>query len=251
MISQLFAAHSADNQRINNQLDKTIDLVKIAREQTESFIDYLETNKDDETLKQDVIKSMEDYTVLERLIKNVVQEADIETLKEIPMEDVKRMIKSQSSSKSHTKKKLKESGGEGYFRTYVQSAIAEELLRRTYNIPKSSSGFGRVTRTSITYTEEELQELAQDQFKLRSAIRNVQSKKCTELKKLEKGETNERLEQILTAEEQLKGIRVAVAPQASVKVKIVEKLDITDDYSSMKKDELVKLLNDIKETANE
>lgn len=252
MFNEIFSTPEGSSNKEVTVLSKTADLSVLARQQAESFIESL---KDVE--QERVEASFTDYSILESLIQEVIDNANVSSIEGADTLEVKRMLKSQASSKSHNKKKLVETKAFGYYKAYAQAAIAESLLRKAYNIPRTSFGSVNASRTSITYSEEELEALKKDQHKLRAVIRNVQSKKCIEKKK-DNYEESERYQQILDAETQLFSIRTNVEPKESLRNQLLNNVVMPDgttlsslpEIESLKKPELISLLQKIVEVIN-
>lgn len=104
---------------------------------------------------------------------------------------------------------------------------------------------------SVDFTAEQLEELRENQERLKKELRNVQSKKSIMKSKADFSEDDERWQALLVAEEQLKSIRVSTGRTQVVKVdetkeKLAEVLADVDP-SSLKAGDSKALLAQIKE----
>jgi hypothetical protein len=153
-----------------------------------------------------VLGSMQSHDAMDAMIEEhrPLTSDEYEWLKELDGGLVDRMIKSQQSKRSRSKSK---SMTKGNYQTMLVGAIAENMLRLAHGKEKGGSGHSGTT-TDIHFSDEALSLLAADQIELRKAIRNIQSRKSIMKSKANFDETSEKWQQILTAEEQLKGIRI-------------------------------------------
>lgn len=151
--------------------------------------------------------------VLDKLVNDLypIAEVDVTFLKALTEDVLEGMLKSQQSKRSRCKSK--EMTMENYT-SMMTAAIAEMLLRLAMGKDKGTFG-GR--SSSVAYTDDRLQKLAEDQEALRKEIRNVQSKKSIMKSKAGFTEADEKWLALLVAEEQLKSIR-SDAPGATIKV---------------------------------
>lgn len=242
MLNELFGGtDSKDNK--NTGLTRTVILTAVARETTKKFISMLEESKEDIDLKNKVKDSLQDYEVLKDLVQPYVDEVDTTELQGMSKEEVKRTIKSQSSARSSTRRKLINNNASfSTYQTYVQAMVAELLIRKEYDLSLNNT----VTTYKYDYTEEELAELAKDQHKLRSLIRNAQSRKCIEAKKLDDGETSEKLDLINKSIEQLVSVRTEVQARPNVGVKVRGLIESVDDINKLNKADLIELLSNVR-----
>ena len=244
MFNEIFSTNSTTTKQVA-VLSKTTIVTAHARTLAANFIENIREQEHDKELKEQVVKSMDDYTILESLIEPIINNAMVDDIKGASDDEVKKMIRSQASSKSHIKKKLVDSKSASTYQSYVAAAIGEALIRKAYDIPKNFNGISGTTRTSILYTEDELEVLAQDQHEVRKAIRNVQSKKSIEKRK--NGEDTERYMEILQAEQQLFNIRTANFVVPNKTKEISDMLNDVEDINKLKKDDLLNLINEIKQ----
>lgn len=234
------AAESSTNAR---SLAGTAQLTNTAANLTN---DVLKTVEDDfECYRDKVAASKTDHGAMDTLIASVINlnEVDIEFLKELDETVLDSMLKSQQSKRSRSKGKVMTMDN---YRNMMTAAIAENLIRlATGNV--KTAGSSRRLSGSVEYTDEQLAELSNDQEKLRKEIRNVQSKKSIMKSKEGFNEDDERWQQLLVAEAQLKGLRTETTRVVQVdetKNKLAEILD-GKDIHSMKPAEAKKLLEQI------
>lgn len=163
-------------------------------------------NDNFEDYKELVAKSKTDHSAMDTLIAKAydLNTADVEFLKELDDATIESMLKSQQSKRSRSKSKVMTMDN---YRTMMVGALSENLIRIAANKPKSAVG-NRHASGKVDYTTEELEALAADQDKLKKEIRNVQSKKSIMKSKEGFSEEDERWLALLTAEEQLKALRV-------------------------------------------
>src|SRR5690606_2582700 len=101
-----------------------------------------------------------------------------------------------------------------------------------------------------TYSEEELEALANDPEALKRAIRNVQSKKSIYKSKADFDPESERWQELLEAEEQLKAIRdgqTIEAEKAIEKTNQLEEMLATIDPKDLKAADAKDMLESIKQ----
>jgi len=84
-------------------------------------------------------------------------------------------------------------------------AVAENLLRRAMNKPKSAGNY--MDYGDATLSDAELEELTKDPERLKKALRNVQSKKSIMKAKAGFSEDDPKYLQLLALEAQLKELR--------------------------------------------
>ena len=204
MLKELFANNT--NQEVSNrgnQLDSTANLTRISTDIAREILKIAEA--DTEKFQQKIVDSQQSHDIMDELIDETynLTTVDIEFLKAEGEEVLDRMIKSQQSKRSRAKSK--EMTLDNYI-TMLTGAVAENLLRIAANKPKSAGG-GGARRGTVTYTEEELEALANDPEALKRAIRNVQSKKSIDKSKADWDPESERWQELLETENQLKAIR--------------------------------------------
>lgn len=229
-----------------NQLDKTAQLTTLATTIVNDMLKAIESNNDDETTAM-VKESMQSHDAMDKLINKLVDltTTDVDFLKDCDDGMVDRMIKSQQSKRSRSKGKVMTLDN---YKSMLTGAVAENLLRLASGKDKASAGFSNRS-SEVTYSEEQLQELANDQEKLRAAIRNIQSKKSIAKSKAGFDPNGERWQQLLVAEEQLKSLRIG-APTGTKAVetnsKVIELLANVDDVNSLKGADAKSLLEQVK-----
>lgn len=208
-INELFGTNEATVTTNARNLPGTIELTNLATAMAHSVIKTMEA--DIETYKPRIQKSATDARELDNLLDELCPEygdkADF--LKELDDVVVDGMLKSQQSKRSRAKSKAMTLDN---YATLMTAAIAERLIREVTGREKSHVGFGRSAGT-VDYTGAQLEAFAADQEALRREIRNIQSKKSIMKSKAEFDESDERWLALLKAEQQLKDLRVSVAPQ--------------------------------------
>lgn len=155
--------------------------------------------------KDRFIASRTDASAMDKLINEVIDiaEQDTEFLKELEESTLESMLKSQQSKRSRLKSKTMTVDN---YRNLMSGAIAELLIRHVLGKDKSAGGYGRQAST-IEYTPEALEDLKNDQEKLRKEIRNVQSKKSIFKSKADFSEDAPRWIELCNIENTLKGLR--------------------------------------------
>lgn len=247
MLKELFASNT--NQEVSNrgnQLDSTANLTRISTDIAREILKIAEA--DAERFQQVIIDSQESHDVMDQLINDTYNLAtvDVEFLKAEGEEVLDRMIKSQQSKRSRAKSK--EMTLDNYI-TMLTGAVAENLLRIAANKPKSAGG-GGARRGTVTYTEEELEALANDPEALKRAIRNVQSKKSIDKSKADWDPESERWQELLEAEAQLKAIRdgqTVEAEKAIEKTSQLEEMLASVDPKDLKAADAKDMLESIKQ----
>lgn len=234
------AAEGGTNAR---SLAGTAQLTSVATSLTNDVLKAVES--DFECYKDKVAASKADHGAMDTLIASVINlnETDVEFLKELDESVLESMLKSQQSKRSRSKSKAMTMDN---YRNMMTAAIAENLIRLVTGHTKTV-GSSRRFSGSVEYTAEQLEELAIDQEKLRKEIRNVQSKKSIMKSKEGFNEDDERWQQLLVAESQLKGLRTETTKIVQVdetKNKLTELLG-GKDIHSMKPAEAKKLLEQI------
>lgn len=245
----LFANSSNTNQEgtsRGNQLDNTANLTRISTDIAREILKRAEA--DAEKYQTKIVESQQSHDVMDQLINEIydLTTVDIEFLKAESEEVLDRMIKSQQSKRSRAKSK--EMTFDNYI-TMLTGAVAENLLRIAANKPKSAGG-GGARRGTVTYSEEELEALANDPEALKRAIRNVQSKKSIDKSKADWDPESERWQELLKAEEQLKAIRdgqTIEAEKAIEKTNQLEEMLATVDPKDLKATDAKDMLESIKQ----
>lgn len=247
MLKELFASNT--NQEVSNrgnQLDSTANLTRISTDIAREILKIAEA--DAERFQQKIVDSQQSHDIMDELIDETynLTTVDIEFLKAEGEEVLDRMIKSQQSKRSRAKSK--EMTLDNYI-TMLTGAVAENLLRIAANKPKSAGG-GGARRGTVTYTEEELEALANDPEALKRAIRNVQSKKSIDKSKADWDPESERWLELLEAEEQLKAIRdgqTVEAEKAIEKTSQLEEMLASVDPKDLKAADAKDMLESIKQ----
>lgn len=249
MLKDLFVNNNNTSQEVtnkSNQHNKTADLIRISADIAREVLRRAEA--DIEKYKTKIVESMQSHDIMDELIKDTydLTTVDIEFLKTESDEVLDRMIKSQQSKRSRAK--AKEMTLDNYL-TMLTGAIAENLLRLAANKPKTVGG-GGVRRTSVRYTDEELDMFKSNPEALKRAIRNVQSKKSIYRAKADFDPESERWKELLEVEAQLKAIRdgqSAEAAKAIEKTQTLEEMLATVDPKDLKATDAKELLDSIKQ----
>lgn len=220
-MSNLFATANEVSTVGNRGLSGTAQLTSIA---SGIATDIIRTMNDDiESYKDDIKASQSDNSAMDALIEKVnpLSEVNVDFLKELDDEVIEGMLKSQQSKRSRCKSKAMTMDN---YKALMTGAIAENLIRLATGKEKHAGG-PRRTSGSVEYTVEQLQQLAEDQEKLRKEIRNVQSKKSIMKSKADFDESDERWQQLLRVEQQLKDMRISLTHE-------VVEVDTTKDALS-------------------
>lgn len=213
-INNIFTTASSNTSSENSRsLAGTARLTSIANNLAGEFMAKLS-----ELDENSVVAAMHDNNLLDELIRSTitiyVTDEDREFFAELNDKTADGMLKSQQSKRSRCKSKDMTADN---FRSMVSAAIAELIIRDVYGKTKNATvGGGR--RADVGYTDDELEQLANDQEALKRAIRNVQSKKSIMKSKAGFDETSEGWLQLLEVEAQLKERRVATTRTKTVKV---------------------------------
>lgn len=213
-INNIFATASSNTNSENSRsLAGTARLTSVANNLAGEFMAKLS-----ELDENSVVAAMHDNNLLDELIRSTitidVTDEDREFFAELDDKTADGMLKSQQSKRSRCKSK---DMTQENFRSMVSAAIAELIIRDVYGKTKNAAvGGGR--RADVGYTDDELEQLANDQEALKRAIRNVQSKKSIMKSKAGFDETSEGWLQLLEVEAQLKERRVATTRTKTVKV---------------------------------
>lgn len=226
-INNLFATESNAGTNNGRGLTGTAQLTSIASDIAAKVI--REMNDNIEEYADRIKKSQADNNTMDALVNEIynLETVDIDFLKELSEETLDGMLKSQQSKRSRCKSKAMTMDN---YKALMTGAIAENLIRMASGKEKSS-GPRRHTGT-IEYTIEQLQMLEADQEKLRKEIRNVQSKKSIMKSKADFDENDERYQQLLRVEQQLKDMRIGTTTEVvevdTTKNKLNELLDGID-----------------------
>lgn len=203
-INELFHNESNESNVSNRLLNGTAELTRIASIAATNIIHKMEENI--EAYRDRIAQSATDSKELDAIIDEFKPYADIEEdhpLRNLSIETVESMLKSQQSKRSRAKSKTMTLDN---YATLLTAAIAEDIIRDLYNKPKSAGNFGN--RAGIVdYTPAQLEALAADQEALKREIRNVQSKKSIMKSKEDFDESSDRWQSLLRAEVMLKDLR--------------------------------------------
>ena len=205
-------------------------------------------NDNFEQYKELVATSKHEHDSMDKVITAAydLNTVDVEFLKALDEATLDLMLKSQQSKRSRSKGKVMTMDN---YKSMMIGAIAENLIRIASGKSKSAGGSRRLTGT-LEYTAEQLDELNNDQEKLRKEIRNVQSKKSIMKSKEGFSEADDRWQQLLVAEEQLKGLRsdtktivetIVVDDTKNALTELLSGVDV-NNISAMKNADVKKLL---------
>ena len=210
-MSNLFVTENQAQAVSNRGLSGTAQLTSIANNIATEVISVM--NADIEQYVEDIKKSQVDNNAMDALIEKIYplanSEADLDFLRDLSEEVLDGMLKSQQSKRSRCKGKAMTMDN---YKSLMVGAISENLIRMVTGKTKSSGGYRR-TAGSVEYTIEELQQLGEDQEKLKKEIRNVQSKKSIMKSKADFDENDERYQQLLKVEQQLKDMRIGATTE--------------------------------------
>lgn len=217
-MNNLFTAESNTQTFGNRGLTGTAQLTSVSTTIANEIINAMNSNV--EEYRELIKESQRDNNAMDKLIAVVrpLTEDDADFLKAIDDATIDGMLKSQQSKRSRCKSKAMTMDN---YKALMTGAIAENLIRIATGKEKHAGGPRRMSG-SVEYTIEQLQQLSEDQEKLRKEIRNVQSKKSIMRSKADFDESDERYQALLKAEQQLKDMRIGTA------VEIVE-VDKTRD----------------------
>ena len=201
----LFATLNEGTQNNTRELGGTAQLTSIASNLASDILRTM--NENIEEYAEAIRASQSDNNAMDKLIESIhpLAEVDVEFLKELSDETIDGMLKSQQSKRSRCKAKAMTMDN---YRALMTGAIAENLIRIVTGKEKHSTS-GRRVAGSVDYTIEQLEQLAEDQEKLKKEIRNVQSKKSIMKSKADFDINDERYQALLKAEQQLKDMRIS------------------------------------------
>ena len=204
-MNNLFATANNSTAVGNRGLNGTAQLTSIAGNIAVDILRVM--NGDIDNYVDDIKASQADNNAMDNLIERVhpLVDVDVNFLKEIGEDTLEGMLKSQQSKRSRCKSKAMTMDN---YKALMTGAIAENLIRLATGKEKHAGGPRRVAG-SVDYTIEQLQELSEDQERLKKEIRNIQSKKSIMKSKADFDETDERYQALLKAEQQLKDMRVS------------------------------------------
>lgn len=207
-MNNLFATENNETTISNRGLTGTAQLTSVASNIAAEIIRIM--NDDIEEYADSIKSSQTDNNAMDTLIDKVyaLGTVDVDFLKELDEQTIDGMLKSQQSKRSRCKSKTMTMDN---YRALMTGAIAENLIRLATGKEKHAGA--RRMAGSLEYTIEQLQELSEDQEKLRKEIRNVQSKKSIMKSKADFDENDERYQQLLKVEQQLKDMRVGTSTE--------------------------------------
>lgn len=214
-INEMFNATENNETTANaRNLAGTAQLTSTANELVAECIKKLNDNLDE--YREDFEASKHDHNAMDALLAKLIDydTVDVEFIKELEETTVDGMLKSQQSKRSRAKSKAMTMDN---YKSMMAGAIAENLIRKATGKVKSAGGARRMSG-SVDFTAEQLEELKEDQDRLKKEIRNVQSKKSIMKSKADFSEEDPRWQALLVAEEQLKSIRVSTGRTQVVKV---------------------------------
>lgn len=247
-INEMFNATENNETTANSRnLAGTAQLTSTANELVAQCIKKLNDNLDE--YRDEFMESQKDHNAMDKLLAKLIDydTVDTEFIKLLDEATVDGMLKSQQSKRSRAKSKAMTMDN---YKSMMSGAIAENIIRKATGKVKSAGGARRMSG-SVDFTAEQLEELKNDQERLKKEIRNVQSKKSIMKSKADFSEENPRWQALLVAEEQLKAIRVSTGRMQVVKVDetkeaLAEKLaDV--DIEHLKAGDSKELLAQIKE----
>ena len=243
-MTNLFTNGATTNSN-SRALNGTSELNTLAATYVNEFMTALNDVNEDYT---DVVElSKTDNSELDKLVLELTNVSDVDTASLVDAVGndehlPNKLLASVQSKRSRLKGKDMTIDN---YKSLVQAAISEYILRDAFHMRKNSNrgGAGSV----VTYSDEEIQALAADQEALKKAIRNIQSRKCIMKGKVGFDENSEQWLALLEAEEKLKAQRVStrVVRQADTTKQDVQNVLDGVDLSTLKKDELKSLLEQI------
>jgi DNA-binding transcriptional regulator YhcF (GntR family) len=241
-INNILAA-STSTAKSSRGLNGTQRLTELASRLASNFIEEVATSdvSDEELL--DAIKSNDK---LDSLIRELIDVEpaydDVDYFLSLGDDFATKALKSQQSKRSRLKNKTLTSDT---FYGITTAACAEITLRDIFGLAKHAGGAG-ARRGSVSYTDDELDELAADQEALKKALRNVQSKKSIMKSKAGFDPESAAWLELLEAEEQLKSRREKTTRTRTVKVDetkaALSELLSSADTAKMSKQQLMELI---------
>ena len=226
-------------------LEGTAQLNSVASGIVDAILRHIDEHADE--LSELVAESQKSHDAMDKLINECyeLKTVNIDFLKELDEKILEGMLKSQQSKRSRAKSKAMTLDN---YRNMMMGAVAENLIRIALGKEKTA---GRARRVGvIEYTDEQLEELRNDQDKLRKEIRNIQSKKSIMKSKEGFSEDDEHWKKLLEAEEKLKALRIPARGIAvdTTKHKLAEMLGGID-LNTLKVADAKKLLQQALELA--
>lgn len=213
-INEMFNTENKETTTNARNLAGTAQLTSAANALVAECISKLNDNFDEYREAFEASKS--NHGAMDELIAQLIDldTVDVEFIKELDDATVDGMLKSQQSKRSRAKSKTMTLDN---YKSMMAGAVAENLIRKATGKVKSAGGARRMSG-SVEFTAEQLEELKEDQDRLKKEIRNVQSKKSIMKSKADFSEEDPRWQALLVAEEQLKSIRVSTSRTQVVKV---------------------------------
>ena len=245
-LASLFEEANSHEMTYNSRsLEGTAQLNSVASGIVDAVLRHIAEHTDE--LAELVAESQKSHDAMDKLINECykLKTVNIDFLKELDEKILEGMLKSQQSKRSRAKSKSMTLDN---YRNMMMGAVAENLIRMTLGKDKTA----RAHRVGVEYTDEQLEELRNDQDKLRKEIRNIQSKKSIMKSKEGFSEDDEQWKKLLEAEEKLKALRIPVRGVAvdTTKRKLAEMLEGID-ISELKAADAKKLLQQALELAKD
>jgi hypothetical protein len=241
-----FVVTTEEAPKRNITLGGTVQLQEIAKPIAQGVFSAATS---DEAAKERIVASIETSYEMDRLVMTYgdFDGIDLSFLADLTDAEISSMLKSQQSKRSRLKGM---DMTQNNYLNLLHATVCELLLRKFAGKPKGARvGTGaRGTRSILTYTEEQLVALAENQDEVRREIRNLASKKSIYKNSDQFDETSELWANILQAEEQLKSIRQD-APRGGVKrtnkvaAAIVTAIEANEDsFEKMTKAQLIEFI---------
>ena len=237
--------NTSDNQDTTagaRNLAGTAQLTNLSADLANNILKAVESDFD--TFKELFAKSKHEHGAMDELITRTYDLSTVDTdfLKLLDEATLDSMLKSQQSKRSRSKGKTMTMDN---YKAMMVGAIAENLIRLASGKTKAAVGARRFAG-SLEYNAAQLEELLNDQEKLRKEIRNVQSKKSIMKSKEGFSEDDERWLQLIVAEDTLKGLRTDIKTVVvdETKDKLADLLNGAD-VATMKNSDAKKLLEQI------
>jgi hypothetical protein len=223
----------------------TAELTRIASDVTKEIMQKV--NADFENYRDDVELSKHEHSAMDALIKDVadLSAVDVSFINDLDEETVDGILKSQQSKRSRAKGKVMTF--ENYM-SMMTAAVAENLVRLATG--KEKHAFAGRMGSLLELTEEQIQELAADQERLRKEIRNIQSRKSIMKSKADFTTEDERWQNLVKVEDTLKSLRVNAPRVDATKEKlsnIIKDVNIDDLHAKDSKELLESIKNLIAE----
>lgn len=228
-------------------LEGTAQLNSVASGIVDAILRHIDEHADE--LTELITESQKSHDAMDKLISECyeLKTVNIDFLKKLDEKILDGMLKSQQSKRSRAKGKTMTLDN---YRNMMIGAVAENLIRMALGKEKIA---GRARRVGVVeYTDEQLEELRNNQDKLRKEIRNIQSKKSIMKSKEGFSEDDEQWKKLLEAEEKLKALRIPTRGVAvdTTKRKLAEMLDGID-LSKLNATDAKKLLQQALELAKD